>query len=281
MRSRLFVPGSRPELFQKALVSGADVVCFDLQDAVAPDKKAMARETVASFLRTVSGPRSGPKIMVRINPLGSEHIAADLAAIVTPGLELINLPMVETALDVRRVCTMLDRLEVQRDLPRHKLLVNIELPRAVRLAGEIAAADTRIMGLQAGYGDLFEPSGIARTSTTAINTVRMLVRLAAAECGLPAFDGAFTAVAKPDLFREEALSAREHGYSGKTCIHPTQVAIANEIFSPSAEEIAWARKVVAAGEKAIGEGVGAVLLDGHMIDAPFIESARNLLARAN
>ena len=88
-------------------------------------------------------------------------------------------------------------------------------------------------------------------------------------------------MSKPDLFREEALAAREFGYSGKTCIHPTQVPIANEVFSPSAEEIAWARKVVAAGEQAIANGIGAILVDGHMIDAPFIESARNLLARAN
>ena len=187
MRSRLFVPGSRPELFEKALKSGADVVCFDLQDAVAPDKKGMARQAVRSFFDQIAGAPPKPKIMVRINPLGSAHIAADLAAVMVPGLDLLNLPMVESAIEVSRVCKMLDYLEAQRGLSRHKLLVNIELPRAVRLAGEIAAADTRIFGLQAGYGDLFEPAGIGRTSAAAINAVRIQVRLAASECGLPAF----------------------------------------------------------------------------------------------
>jgi citrate lyase subunit beta / citryl-CoA lyase len=278
MRSRLFVPGSRPELFLKAMNSGADVVCFDLQDAVALDKKDVARDAVVGFLRTVPELRPKPKIMVRVNPTTSEHFGRDLAAIVGPGLDVINLPMVETGQDVRTASVLLDRLERQRDdASRLRMLVNIELPRAVRLAAEIAAADTRVMGLQVGFGDMFEPFRIKRTSTAAINAVRMSVRLAAAEVGIPVFDAAFTAVSQPEKFREEAESARELGLSGKTCIHPSQVAIANEVFSASPEEIAWARRVVKAGDEAIRAGVGAVLLDGVMIDAPFIEGARALL----
>lgn len=281
MRSRLFVPGSRPELFLKALNAGADVVCFDLQDAVAPEKKSSAREAVAEFLRTVPNLRPKPKIMVRVNPTTSEHFGRDLAAVVGPGLDLINLPMVETGQDVRTTCVLLDQLERQKETTsRLRLLVNIEVPRAVRLAAEIAGADTRVMGLQVGFGDLFEPFGIKRTSTAAINMVRMSVRLAAAEARLPTFDAAFTAVSQPEKFREEAISARELGLSGKTCIHPSQVAIANEVFSVSTDEIERARRIVQAGDKAIREGVGAVLLDGVMIDAPFIEGARMLLDQA-
>ena len=281
MRSRLFVPGSRPELFDKAMRSGADVVCFDLQDAVAPDSKERAREAVANYLRNGLGAHASKAVMVRVNALDSGLIDADLAAVVVPGLQYINLPMIACGRDVEIVCELLSTLEAARRLSgRIEILANIETPRSLRLAGEIADADLRVFALQAGFGDLFEPCGIDRGSAVATNHVRMTVRLAAAETGRLAYDAAFTAVSNLEGYRNEAEAARQLGFSGKSCIHPSQIAIANSVFLPSEQEVAWARKVVEAGDRALASGVGAILLDGYMIDAPFVEGARALLVRA-
>src|SRR5206468_8088699 len=132
--------------------------------------------------------------------------------------------------------------------------------KALRLAAEIACADPRMAGLQIGYADLLEPLGIDRADQAAVQFIRVAVRFAAAEAGISAYDGVFVNVARPDLFRAEAEAARRLGFTGMSCIHPTQAPIANEIFLPRPEEIAWARKVVAAAEQAAANGVGAFLV---------------------
>ena len=159
-------------------------------------------------------------------------------------------------------------------------LLNIESPRGLRRAAEIAAADPRVAGLQVGYGDLFEPLGIDRGDAAAVHQVQLLVRLAAGEAGLWACDAAFAAVDDADGFTREAVAARRLGYVGKTCIHPSQVALANEAFRPSEQEIAQALRVVAAAREAALKGLGAFLVDGRMIDAPFARRAEAVVALA-
>ncbi|WP_426957878.1 HpcH/HpaI aldolase/citrate lyase family protein [Muricoccus radiodurans] len=279
MRSKLFVPGSRPELFAKAAASAADALSFDLEDAVAPSRKAEAREAVAGFLR--GDLPANQAMVVRVNGLATPLFAEDVAAVAVPGLHLLNLPMVEGAEEVREAAAALARAEAANGVARPiGILCNIETPRGLRLAAEIAGADPRVVGLQIGYADLFEPAGIDRTDPAALAHVRMAVRLAAAEAGVAAYDGAWAKVAEPDAYRAEAEAARRMGFAGKSCIHPTQIALANEVFRPSEAAIAKARKVVAAAETQIAGGTGAFLVDGDMVDAPFIESARALLALA-
>lgn len=111
--------------------------------------------------------------------------------------------------------------------------------------------------------------------------MRLAVRLAAAEAGIAAYDGAFAAVSDRDGYCAECIAARHHGFAGKSCIHPSQIATANEIFAPDADEIAWARKVVAAASDAEARGIGAYLVDGHMIDKPFVERARAVMRLAD
>ena len=137
------------------------------------------------------------------------------------------------------------------------------------------------MGLQIGYADLLEPTGIARTDRDALAYIRLAVRFAAAEAGIAAYDGAFAAVKDTEGYRAECIAAKHHGFAGKSCIHPSQIATANEVFMPDASEIAWARKVVAAAVDADASGVGAYLVDGHMIDKPFVERARAVVALAD
>ena len=138
-----------------------------------------------------------------------------------------------------------------------------------------------MIGLQIGYADLLEPCGIARSDSAALAYVRLAVRLAAAEAGVAAYDGAFAAVKDVEGYRAECRAAKQHGFAGKSCIHPSQIAVANEIFMPDAGEIAWARKVVAAAAEADARGIGAYLVEGHMIDKPFVERARAVVELAN
>lgn len=281
MRSKLFVPGSRPELFSKAAASAADALSFDLEDAVAADRKAEARAAVGSFLHSRSG-SGGKIIVVRANGLSSGLFEDDLRAIVGPGLDVLNLPMVESGEEVREAARALARFETNAGVKRPiGVLANIETPKGLRLAAEIATADPRVVGLQIGYADLFEPCGISRSDFQALSQVRLTVRLAAAEAGIPAYDGAFAVVAEPARFRQECEDARNLGFAGKSCIHPTQVPIANESFMPQPAEIEKARRILAAAEEAAAKGIGAFVVDGQMIDEPFLVSARAVIALAD
>jgi citrate lyase subunit beta/citryl-CoA lyase len=279
MRSKLFVPGSRPELFAKALAGEADALSFDLEDAVEESRKAEARAAVAALLKARRP--EGKVIIVRVNDLATPHFDADVTAMVGPGTDLINLPMVEAADDVRAASAAMARIERERGLQKPVgLLVSIETPRALRLAAEIAQADARVAGLQLGFGDLFEPLGIDRGDAVAVQHVQMAVRLAAGEAGVWAYDSAYANFNDPEGYRREAEIARRLGFIGKSCIHPSQVPIANAVFRPTDEEIAYALRVVEAARQATAKGIGAYVVDGRMVDAPFVQRAENVLAVA-
>ena len=278
MRSKLFVPGSRPELFAKALASGADAVSIDLEDAVAEPRKADARDLVAQFLQTLE---TDVHVTVRVNGLATPHFASDVEAVALPTLDSVTLPKAESADDIRTLAKALAMHEQRRGIANPiGILATIESPLGVRQAAAIAAADERVLGLQLGLGDLFEPLGIDRSELWAVRQVQLQVRLAAGEAGVAAFDGAFTDVSNPEAYRQEAEAARRLGFRGKSCIHPSQVPLANEVFRPTAEEIAAAQRVVEAWQAAQRNAVGALLVDGKMIDLPFARSAERVVALA-
>src|SRR5262245_5556146 len=280
MRSKLFVPGSRPELFAKAAASAADALSFDLEDAVASDRKAEARAEVATWLRGRAR-ADGKVIVVRVNGLSSGLVEDDLQAVVGPGLDVLNLPMVESDDEVREAAKILADLEKAAGIESPiGILANVETPKGLRVAAEIATACPRVVGLQVGYADLFEPFGINRFDLHALNHVRMAVRLAAAEGRVPAYDGAFAVVTDPDRFRTECEAARDLGFSGKSCIHPSQVPIANACFMPRPAEVERARRILDAARDAADRGMGAFVVDGQMIDEPFLISARAVVALA-
>ena len=281
MRSKLFVPASRPELFGKALAGPADALSFDLEDAVHESRKDEARRTLAAFLAQ-AGPRPGGKlVIVRVNGLSTPHFEADLAAVTGPAVDMINLPKPESPDEVRTAAHALARQERARGLERPVgILANIESPRGLRRAGEIASADPRVMGLQLGLGDLFEPFGIDRADAAAVHAIQVAVRLAAAEAGVWACDTVYGTVSDPDGYTREATAARRLGFIGKSCIHPSQVPLANGVFRPTNAEIAAALRVLEAAREAEASGMGAFLVDGRMIDLPFIERARTILSAA-
>ena len=280
MRSKLFVPGSRPELFAKAMASEADGLSFDLEDAVDESMKDEARREVARFLRALPEDH-GKTIIVRVNGLETPHFGADIRAIAGSGLDIVNLPKPESADDIRACARALNEAEREArvGVPA-AILANIESPKAYRLAAEIAAASPRVIGLQVGWGDLIEPLDIDRYNLPMIEALLLHVRIAAGEAGVWAYDGAYANIKDPEGYKREAESARRLGYLGKSCIHPTQIPLANAVFRPTDAEIAHSLKVVEAARDAAARGVGAFTVNGKMVDAPFVRRAEAILSLA-
>ena len=279
MRSKLFVPGSRPELFAKAMAGEADGLSFDLEDAVDESMKAEARRTLARFLGKLA-PGHGKVVIVRVNALATPHFAADIEAVVGAGVDLVNLPKAESPEDIRECAYAMAKAERRAGIGPVGILANIETPRAFRLAAGIASASPRVKGLQAGWGDLIEPLGIDRYNAPMIESLLLHIRIAAGEGGVWAYDGAYANFKDPEGYTREAEAARRLGYLGKSCIHPTQVPLANAVFRPSDAEIAHSLRVVAAAREAAAKGIGAFTVNGRMVDAPFVRRAEAVLALA-
>ena len=275
MRSKLFVPGNRPALFAKALASAAEMLSFDLEDAVAGDDKGAARAQVAAFLRGVPHRAADKQVVVRVNAWHTSGWEDDLRAILPLDIDLLNLPKIESVEQLRQAIGEIEAVELQLGLRRAVgLLVNSETPRARRHAAQSARAQPRVRGLQLGLGDLFEPHGIRRADLRNVHAAQYALRMAAAEAGVFAYDAAFPGLDDEAGFMAEADSARALGFAGKSCVHPRQVAWANAAFSPSEEEIEAARRIVGA---ATADG-SAFAVDGRMVDAPFLARARAVLA---
>jgi citrate lyase subunit beta / citryl-CoA lyase len=281
MKSKLFVPGSRPELFPKALASEADGLSFDLEDAVAPDAKPRARAELQTLLASEAIQASEKTIIVRVNAFDTPYFADDINAIVQPGVDLINLPKPDSAEQVRAAIGMISAAEQANGVCKSiMLLLNIETPKALRIAYQLASADTRVAGLQLGLADLFEPLGIARHDSALVQQAMFAVRMAAAEAGVFALDSSFADITDTAGFSAEATFAVNLGYLGKSCIHPSQIALANAAFRPTDAEIAHSLKVVQAAREARERGVGAYVVDGKMIDGPFVVRAEAIVASA-
>jgi len=280
MRSKLFVPGARPELFDKAMASQADALSFDLEDSVLEAGKDAARAQVAAFLARPDVAGAGKLLIVRTNGTDSRHFAADLKAVAVPGVWLLNLPKIESAAQVHEAVAALEQAESDNGVRQPiGLLLNIETPRGLRMAAELARAHPRVAGLQLGLGDLFAPNGIAREPAN-VHGVLLAVKLAAAEAGVFACDGAWPDVADSEGFSREAELANKLGFIGKSCIHPRQVAAANAVFSVPQARVEEAQRIVAAARQSDGQGRGAFLFEGRMVDLPYLRQAEAIVAGA-
>lgn len=282
MRSKLFVPGVRPELFAKALAGDADGLSLDLEDSVPESGKAQARAGVSEFLSSDAARASAKRLIVRVNAPGTPHFEDDLRAVVRERLDVVNLPKVESAEGLRAAIEAIARAESANGVAAPvAVLANIESPKGLRNAAEIASADARVIGLQLGLADLFQPFGIDRAESANVHAAMFAMRMAAAEANVQAWDAAFAKVEDDAGFQAEAARARSLGYAGKSCIHPRQVALANQAFARDAAEIEDARRIVAAAREAGAAGRGAFLLDGRMIDLPYLTRAQAIVADAD
>ncbi len=271
-RSVLFSPGDQADLLRKAPTSSADVVVFDLEDAVAPAAKEQARETVRSVLDAID---ADCELCVRINPLDSVG-AADLNALVgADGVDSVMLPKVSGPEDVGRLRDALADEGVE-----WPILALLETAAGVLDAAAIAE-ESGVDALLFGAEDLSADIGATRTDDgDEISYARQRVVLASSAAGVDAIDTLVTDFEREAYLRSETERALQFGFDGKMAIHPGQVSVVNESFTPSEERIEWARRVLTASKEAEKAGRGVVTVDGEMIDAPLIEQAEQVLERA-
>ncbi len=280
-RALLYVPGSDQRKLEKAAGLAVDSVCMDLEDGVALGQKAAARATVAQALRALDFGRT--ERVVRINAVGSGLEADDLAAVLPARPDAIMVPKVEQADQLRWVDEQLARAEAAHGWPQGSiaLLALIETARGVVNLTAIAQATPRLQALGFGAEDLMADIGGKRTaSNREVAFPRSQVALVAAAFGLQAIDMVYVRYKDLEGLRSETEEAAVLGYQGKQVIHPAQVPVVQQVFTPSAEEIAYAQKVLAAMEAAQARGEGVIGLEGKMIDMPMIRAAQRVLARA-
>ena len=282
MRSMLFVPGDRPERFAKAAASGADAVILDLEDAVVPERRPHARTEIAAWLR--SGDRKVPA-WVRINPVGSDDALADLAAVIEGRPDGIVLPKARDGGDVHRADHWLESLEARCGFAHGSIGL---LPLITESAGALLRAASfttlpqRVAGLTWGAEDLAADIGASGNKAAdgeyefTFAMARSFCLLAAAAAGVPAYDTIDTDFRDAAAIERRARASRRQGFAGKLAIHPAQVAPIHAAFSPSAEEVAWAERVIAAFRAA--PGLGAVAFEGGMLDKPHLRQAERILA---
>jgi len=278
-RSVLFVPGGHPRRLEKAPSTGADTLVLDLEDAVAPEEKDRARDLVAAALRERSW--GSAEVAVRVNAPGSPHFEADLEAVVSAGAHAVMIPMAQSAEVLAEVGDRLDRLG--RDAAASvRLLALVETPRGVACAASLAEASARIDALCFGHADFAREMGLdaADASAGVILHARCAIAIAAMAAGVSPIDCVFLDVRDEAAFRADATHGLRLGFAGKLCIHPTQVQIANEVYTPTPDRIESARRIVEAYERAVAEGSGVFSLDGKMIDAPLVAIERRVLERA-
>lgn len=278
-RSLLFMPGDSMRKMEKATTLGADSIIADLEDAVAISQKQVARETVAAcFARLDFG---GSERLIRINPVSTPLWEEDLAQTIAPRPDGYVLPKVESAEQVQAVSARLAELETSHGLvpASIRLLAQIETAMGVLRAGEIAGADSRLDALLFGAEDLAGDIGARRSREGGeIFYARGAVVIAAAAYGLPAIDTVFLELADSDGLTAECHLARGMGFSGKLAIHPRQVEVINRAFSPTAEEIAQAQRLIDAFNSQQAAGTGVFEMDGKMVDMPVVLAARKVVA---
>lgn len=275
-RSVLYMPGANTRALDKARTLPADALIFDLEDAVAPDAKEAARANVVAAARSKAyGKR---EIVIRCNGLGTEWGRADVAAIATSGADAILVPKLESAADVTNIVALLDNAGAP---PGMAVWGMMETPRGILRAEEIAASSPRLTCLIMGTNDLVQDLRAQHTPVRLPMVVPLgFTLLAARAAGLAILDGVYNDIQDIDGFKASCRQGLEFGFDGKTLIHPTQVEPCNEIFAPSAAELAMAEKIVAGFEKARAEGKGVVTVDGRMIENLHVEQAQRQLALA-
>lgn len=276
-RSVLYMPGSKERALEKAKSLAADALILDLEDAVAPAEKPRGRELVAAAVR--AGGYGQRKLLVRINGFDTEWGEADLASAAAAGPDAVLVPKVERAADIEKTAALLEAAGA----PAHtRIWAMIETPRAILNAGAIAAAHPRLQGFVAGTNDLVKDLGAAHTPDRVPLLASLGITLLAARAeGLVCVDGVYNAFQDDDGLRAACQQGREMGFDGKTLIHPAQLAIANEVFAPSPEDIALAREQVEAFEAAEARGEGVAVVNGRIVENLHVVTARRLLARAD
>ena len=277
-RSFIFVPGNRENMLERAKSFNADVIVVDLEDSVHPGGKEDARELAKKWVPTLH--REGQRVVVRVNSLDTGLTRTELEALVSPELYGISLGKVESTWNMRDLDRMLSAIESSAgvEMGSIKVVAWAETASAMVDARDIAKSTPRVIALAFGAEDFTNDMGIERSDTgEEVQVPRSLVPIAAKAAGVASLDSPFVLFQDPDALRADAMRARQMGYTGKHAIHPAQLDIINEVFSPAVEEVAYARRIIEAWDEAQVNGRGSLALDGRMVDVPVVKRAQNLL----
>ena len=286
MRSLLFVPADGGSKLDKAMVSGADAVIIDLEDSIASERKDIARAAALEFLKRVSAAIQRPRLLVRVNGLDTGMTDADLDAIVSGKPDAIVFPKAEGATSVVHLDAKLTAREAIAGLPEGhiKILAQaVETAAGLFTAGTFRGASSRLIGLTWGPEDLSVELGAATSRdvegdlTDPYRLARSVCLYAAASAKLPAIETVYVDFRNSEGLRRDSEAARRDGFTGRLAIHPAQVPVINEVFTPTMAEIEKAKAVIAAF--AAQPGAGAVGIEGKMYDRPHLARAQALLAR--
>ena len=289
LRSWMFVPGDRQRMIDKALGLNVDAIMMDIEDGVTPAEKETARRQIASSLEALA-PRLAadpslrtPARYVRVNAVGSDRLQQDLDAVVRPGLQGLVVPKVERADQLCEVEHMLAPLEERWGLTPQSvcLLVAIESPTGLFNALSIAAHSDRVLGLIFGAEDFCREMSLPlrrEGDASELIYARSHLATAAAAAHVQCVDGVWTDLKDPEGLRHYALQARRLGMSGMSLIHPSQIDDVNAAFTPTAEDIAYARDVLKAFDDARARGEGAIAFRGQLLDYPIVDRARKTVA---
>jgi len=275
-RSILFMPGSNRRALEKARGLAADGCIFDLEDAVAPDAKVLARDQVAAAV--AAGGYGRREILVRINGLTTAWGEADLAAVAGMAIDGVVLPKVESAATVEQAEAKLIAASASEDC---LIWCMLETPLGVLRAEEIASSSRRVGGLIMGTSDLTKDLRAQHLpDRSPLLAALGQCLLAARAFGLPILDGVHLDLADDEGFLAECRQGRALGFDGKTLIHPKTIAAANEVFAPSPEEVEWSRRIILAHGEAAAAGKGLLLVDGKLIENLHVENAHRVVALA-
>ena len=286
-RSLHFVPGGNEKMMQKSLTLPADGLILDLEDSVPPERKTATRPIVRRWLETLDF--GGRERWVRMNPIFSEYAEGDLEETILGRPDGYMVPKPNTAGDVRKVAAILDRLEQRHGIPfgsTRLLLIATETPEGLLNIKETAAASPRVAAICWGIEDLSAAMGLPRTRDAEGRFLdipryaRVMCAVAASAAGVEAIDTVYTDIHDLEGLRRECREAVWMGFAGKTSIHPGQIEVINEVFTPSREEAEEAEALIAAFEEHARQGAGAFAWKGQMMDMPHLTRARKIAERA-
>lgn len=281
-RTMLYLPGNNPNMLVRGHLFGSDGLILDLEDAVAMSEKDAARTLVSKFL--AQGEFGSCEVTVRINGIDTEYWQKDLEAILPfPRLNGIRVPKVNNRQTVAILDEKLSELEAKngRTVGSIKIFPLLETARAIWNAYEVATASPRIAAIIPGGEDLVADLKTSRSKDgVELEWARRMLVFAARAAGVDALDTVFPRVSDDEGLRHEAEFIKQLGFDGKSCIHPNQIPIIMSVFVPTEQEIAKAKKIVAAARDAASRGLGAVSVDGRMVDVPVVKRAQYILVKA-
>mgnify|MGYP001177260986 FL=1 len=276
-RSLLYMPASNPRAIEKSRNLPADVLIFDLEDSVSPEKKDLARNEAIKAVN--SGNYPSKELLIRVNGIETEWLENDIKQIVSSDAHGVLIPKVSSIKDILFIEDILDDYGAKKDF---SLWAMMETPKGILSSNEIAKASNRLKGFCIGTADLSKELGCSHPSDRSpmILSLQMVI-LSARANGLVVIDGVHINLDDDDGYRASCIQGKELGFDGKSLIHPKQIELANTLFSPSKDEIAHAKEIIFAHETALKHGKGVITHNGKLVEVLHVEQAKDLLVKAS